>query len=374
MAMVVGRLLALALFVLQARTVLAKTPLPSPTSKVLVLGVNATTHQAFLTEPAKVGPIAPPRRMQSAELLCPADQYRLSEQVVVLPCDGMELRFDLNLESEALLGIIQGIPVGTLNLEIDLHGDADIDIVIVETVSDECIVGHQCSACDQNGCTDFQYQGMIITFSGGDSQAPVQETASFSGATTRALNVEVWAGPPVSGYVDVTYDGIDPCPEVTPGCALCADYTECEPPQQPQCDGTHVVTCVDPTTSTTTSTRSATTTTTTTSTTIATTTTSATTTSMGQESMPSGIDAAMEAGAAAASESLGFESLGLHESVAPAPRRMAVAPLAALLVAVVAGVATLAFMAGAVWSRTSRTVALTAQGETQQETTPLRSA
>lgn len=276
---------------------------PKTVQRYIKCGTNATAHECSVTETlTDDAPGAARLLSEGAEALCPVDQYRESENVVVIPCVPVQARVDYDLlEDEDL--IITDVPVGTKNLKVDIHANEDVDTRIIDVTTGECIVGYDCHPCGEDGCTDEDYHGMLLTFSGDDTDDDVLETTQITGSTTRPLRIEVFANEDLSGHVDITDDGLEPCEEdaVPPGCRPCDTYTRCTEPEVPQCDGTHIVSCG------------------------------------AEESMPANEALAMQAGAAAANEDEGLRlfdgTLGATASQHPGGARPRLAPMVAAVAA-----------------------------------------
>jgi len=281
---------------------------PKPVEKVVTCGTTATSEECTVTEPLEEFPGRLLSENAEELPLCPMDQYRKDENTVVLPCDGITLRVDMALsEGEEL--IVVDVPVGTHELFIDLNGDSDFDTHIIDMETGECIIGFACQPCGGGGCTDLDYEGTTITFSGDDFISPVKETTRISEAT-RPLRVTVIGYSAASGYIAVSLAGIDPCPEITPGCKACSSYPNCTASEEPVCDGTSVVLCAG-----------------------------------AEESMPASETVALRAGAAAAAD----EGLRLFDGVSDAAgaERLADArPQAAPMLAAITAAALVSLAAG----------------------------
>ena len=83
---------------------------------------------------------------------------------------------------------------------------------------------------------------MTIYFSGDDASSPVSELIGID-KTDRSLVLQVKAYATGGGNVTYSWDGVDPCPQITPGCELCDSWYDCQDDLLPVCDGSSSVQC-----------------------------------------------------------------------------------------------------------------------------------
>ena len=88
-------------------------------------------------------------------------------------------------------------------------------------------------------------EGMTMTFSGDDRDAPVVETITID-VVTQALSLFVKSYETTDGVVTYSWDATEPCDFDNFGCRSCDDYAGCKDGLSPVCDGDHFVECVEP--------------------------------------------------------------------------------------------------------------------------------
>lgn len=208
-------------------------------------------------------------RLQCGDAQCGVGFYR-SASIVTL-CEGSSgLSASVALKSG--LSKVLVLPTGVSGAYVKLSSSTnDVDAQLFDSSSPTCVVGHLCSVGGSGGT--WQYFGMDVYYSGGDSSLPVSETISITGTTTRNLTVYAKAYGPGSATAEYSHGTVSPCPSPTPGCSPCSAFTACALSETASCDGSATVVCIKTTTTSTTRTATLSSTTTTTSSRTATTTT-----------------------------------------------------------------------------------------------------
>jgi len=183
----------------------------------------------------------------SGPLLCPAAQFQSGG--LTFPCMGQgpfEAEVPLVIAGGEVM-TLQFLPPGVQNLGFTVFlGGADPDTRLIDNTTGQCIVGFGCSPCGSSGCTDQEYEGMLLTFNGDSFFTGLPETTNITGPSSVPLELAVRAfGSLVSTTFFYSYDGIEPCPAVPPGCSKCSSFTDCPADSLPQCNGSSAVTCVE---------------------------------------------------------------------------------------------------------------------------------
>ena len=96
--------------------------------------------------------------------------------------------------------------------------------------------------------TTGYWEGVYITWSGDDTDAPVAEEMFWS-INPRYSTLKLRSKEEVQGNVTYRWNGVEPCGRTIPECRECETYDACVDDALPVCDGSDVVFCSDPTTS-----------------------------------------------------------------------------------------------------------------------------
>eukprot|EP00494_Astrolonche_serrata_P029053 UN29320 len=179
------------------------------------------------------------------EQICPCNTF--SYNGFMDTCEGKmgQLTFSLSVNQEQF---ITTVPPNTRGLSVTLSSALDFDLKLyvgTRNSLSRCLAGFGCEHAEEQQSI-FNYNGMVVIFSGDMRKAPVSESILIP-YVTEYLTFQIKAYNTGDALVTFSWEAVEPCETLDLVCSTCGSYEECPPGTVPYCDGSPQVLCLSST-------------------------------------------------------------------------------------------------------------------------------